>query len=584
MVGVGEWLVRGQTIHWQSVLINIKTKMRSLASLSALFAVAAFLGSSATSAADSTSLSKPRESEMTAATADDISIVVVATPNLNSRALSKTAADPGAKYDSYPAYNYHLFSVTKSKCADEASDLEGKCSKSKVSKSKTSKGSKININSESITSKSSKVFSKGKASKSWNEILMTKMPTPASSATVTDGSATPIPSTTPSQKPIPTSTDELATAQPSKSLSKNPTQLPTNETTNFTGVLTVTALFETDCETSCSPLVAFHGDTAVVTRSRRVSTFGYDRDIQFFSTTNGGFDLVTKIDFDYEPRALAIYGDTAVMGSYSFRDDGTGAIYIYEKDHGGNWSQTLRIRPSNITQGAHYGHSVAIDEDVIVVGAYDDGMYDHGSAYVYRRDGNTWTEEAKLSRDEYSARYFGRSVSVKGDTIVVGDDEYLVQGRNKGAAFIYEFDSLAKSWNEVSYIIGECNSRGKFGATARLTHDEELLVGCSCGRRVRYYEKQEMGDGYSFQQNIGFIDYVEGIAVDGNVMVVSEGWTDYTIHFFVRTNHVWEEVNQIDESTFEIPFRSPVALFGNAALITSGTNVYAVEDYFLPSS
>lgn len=93
-----------------------------------------------------------------------------------------------------------------------------------------------------------------------------------------------------------------------------------------------------------------------------------------------------------------------------------------------------------------------------------------------------------------------------------------------------------------------------------------------------------MEDGYSFQQDIGFSDYVRGIAVDGHVMVVSEGWVDYTIHFFVRRNHVWEEVNQINDSTFDIYFGRPVALFRNTTIIASGTNVYAVDDYFSHSS
>ena len=38
-------------------------------------------------------------------------------------------------------------------------------------------------------------------------------------------------------------------------------------------------------------------------------------DVQFFSTTNSSFDLVTKIDIDYEPFAAAINDNTAVIGS-----------------------------------------------------------------------------------------------------------------------------------------------------------------------------------------------------------------------------------------------------------------------------
>ena len=119
----------------------------------------------------------------------------------------------------------------------------------------------------------------------------------------------------------------------------------------------------------------------------------------------------------------------------------------------------------------------------------------------------------------------------------------------------------------------------------KLTHDEELLVSCGWGD-VYYYEKQGMGNEYVLQQSIGFGDHVYSIVwsmeVDGNAMVVSEDGYGISsvIHFFERKNHVWEEVNRIDNPSMDEYFGWEVALFGNATLIASRTNVYSLEDYF----
>ena len=63
-----------------------------------------------------------------------------------------------------------------------------------------------------------------------------------------------------------------------------------------------------------------------------------------------------------------------------------------------------------------------------MIGAYadDDKGIDSGSAYVFTRDtggdlASGWTQVAKLTADDGAAGdYFGRSVSIDGDTVVVG--------------------------------------------------------------------------------------------------------------------------------------------------------------------
>lgn len=73
--------------------------------------------------------------------------------------------------------------------------------------------------------------------------------------------------------------------------------------------------------------------------------------------------------------------------------------------------------------GDHFGSAVAVSGDYALVGASGDDEIgeDSGAAYVFRYDGGTWFEEAKLLASEGQARdSFGAAVALSGDYAVVG--------------------------------------------------------------------------------------------------------------------------------------------------------------------
>ena len=96
--------------------------------------------------------------------------------------------------------------------------------------------------------------------------------------------------------------------------------------------------------------------------------------------------------------------------------------------------QQAKLLASDGAAGDIFGRSVSVDGDTVVVGAdNDDGI---GSAYVFTRSGTTWTEQQKLTpgADGGAGDQFGKSVSVDGDTVVVGanlDDDLSL---NSGSA------------------------------------------------------------------------------------------------------------------------------------------------------
>ena len=71
-----------------------------------------------------------------------------------------------------------------------------------------------------------------------------------------------------------------------------------------------------------------------------------------------------------------------------------------------------------------FGGTVSVSGDTLVVGAPEEdttGGTDAGAAYVFVRSGTAWIQQARLTASDAAPRYgFGSSVSVSGDTAVVG--------------------------------------------------------------------------------------------------------------------------------------------------------------------
>ena len=116
----------------------------------------------------------------------------------------------------------------------------------------------------------------------------------------------------------------------------------------------------------------------------------------------------------------------------------TGAAYVFRHVGGGSWIQEAKLLASDGAAYDWFGHSVAIAGDTLVVGApRHNGS--RGAAYVFRRTSLLgWTQEKKLTAsDGADADRFGERVTIDGDVIVVGswwDDDL---GAESGSAYVF---------------------------------------------------------------------------------------------------------------------------------------------------
>ncbi|MCH7819670.1 MAG: T9SS type A sorting domain-containing protein, partial [Candidatus Marinimicrobia bacterium] len=141
--------------------------------------------------------------------------------------------------------------------------------------------------------------------------------------------------------------------------------------------------------------------------------------------------------------SVTISGDYAVVGAGYDDDigDQSGSAYVFKRT-GTSWTQEAKLLPSDGAALDHFGSSVSISGDYAVVGATgdDDNAPDAGSAYLFKRSGTSWTQEAKiLASDGATGDYFGLSgsASISGDYAVVGAFDADDNGSGSGSAYVY---------------------------------------------------------------------------------------------------------------------------------------------------
>lgn len=159
-------------------------------------------------------------------------------------------------------------------------------------------------------------------------------------------------------------------------------------------------------------------------------------------------------DFDSFGDSVAISNDTIAVGvpsessnqntitngSATSSDNSassSGAVYVYKRT-GAVWAQEAYIKAPNVEADDFFGFSVALDGDILSVGApgedsnqstitngtsasVNNSKLSSGAAYTFRRTASTWAQEAYIKAANVdSSDAFGKNLAVSGSTVVIG--------------------------------------------------------------------------------------------------------------------------------------------------------------------
>jgi hypothetical protein len=278
-------------------------------------------------------------------------------------------------------------------------------------------------------------------------------------------------------------------------------------------------------------------------------------------------------------QSVAISGDTIIVGVPGDDDNGpdAGSAYVFTRS-GAVWSETAKLLAGDGRYWDEFGADVALSEDTAVVGAawqdHGDGPHeDFGAAYVFRRSGSGWYQEAKLvAGDKDPGDHFGVRVAVSGDTAVVGAHRDDDTGNNSGSAYVFTRSGAA--WSETAKLLAsDGGTNDGFGVVgidgdtvvvgARGDDDLSLNSGAA-------YVFRNSGAGWVEEAKLlpsdvrGF--FGRSVAVSGDRVVVGS-WE--VGHVFEWTSAGWVERATLlpsDEPTLPPNFSQSVGLSGNTVV------------------
>ena len=176
-----------------------------------------------------------------------------------------------------------------------------------------------------------------------------------------------------------------------------------------------------------------------------------------------------------------ISGNSVIIGA-PIRDaphDDHAKIYI---GNGKKWQEQAKIIPRGA--GNWFGWSVSISRNTVIVGApKEDGVGDNsGSAYIFVRSGNDWKQQAKLvAEDEAAADNFGETVSIDRNTAIVGAPKDDDAGKDSGSAYIFVRDGLEINapWKQQAKLVPhDLGGNDGFGHAVFVRRDT-AIVGAS---------------------------------------------------------------------------------------------------------
>ncbi len=208
--------------------------------------------------------------------------------------------------------------------------------------------------------------------------------------------------------------------------------------------------------------VAINGDTAAVSAAFKAET-GYNQGaVYVFERNLGGagswgeakkLNVSAPEDLDRFGSAVAVQGDLIVVGAPNVDGDGLdrGAVYLFGRNQGGaeNWGELKALTASDAMDGDGFGMALALNGEYVVIGAplRDGGGLDRGTVYIFHRDeGGTdnWGEvETVTASDGEDQDRFGCAAAITGDYVIVGAEDEDGAGEDEGAAYLFKRQLVA---------------------------------------------------------------------------------------------------------------------------------------------
>ncbi|RZG12851.1 hypothetical protein EXT47_20495 [Pseudoalteromonas sp. CO342X] len=157
----------------------------------------------------------------------------------------------------------------------------------------------------------------------------------------------------------------------------------------------------------------------------------------------------------------------------------SGSAYVYERENN-SWHFQSKLTARDGADGDLFGISVAIDGDTILVGAdlNDEKAEKAGAVYVYQFDGKKWNSQAKLmANDGGNTDIFGVRVAIFGDTALISARRDDIDGIGKDAGSAYLFERTNDKWTQTQKLVApDAKADDRFARGVALSKDMAFIT------------------------------------------------------------------------------------------------------------
>ena len=267
------------------------------------------------------------------------------------------------------------------------------------------------------------------------------------------------------------------------------------------------------------------------------------------------FGTIVKIDSDYI--AIGANGDDETKSN-------AGSAYLFKRSSDDNITQIAKFQADDADENDSFASTLSIDGDYIVVSSKynDDNGSDSGSGYLFKResdDENNVTQIAKFTADDAEeSDHFGESIAIDGNYIVVGAPDHNISEGAEGQAYLFKKDS-DDNVTQISAFTPDDIEQNDNYATSIAIDDDIIVVGSIKCDTIdnEYITKVDSGCSYTFKRKSDTDDGVKlieksqarvpqvdsnfgnAIDIDGDLTVVGADATDNstgTMTTFIKDN------------------------------------------------
>jgi len=202
--------------------------------------------------------------------------------------------------------------------------------------------------------------------------------------------------------------------------------------------------------------------------------------------------------------SVSVSGDDILVGAH-----GDNAAYVFTKE-GDTWTQQAKLQPDG--DATSFGWPVFIDGDYALMGAWN-------SAYIFKRDGDAWSQEARLTPDNGESVGFGSPISLSGDHAIIGD-----YSDNGFAGAAYLFRRNGSSWEQQTKLFGsDTEANDMFGSSLALSGDYAVIgaYGYEGGTAYIFERNGDAWTEISKKSGAGYFSESLAISASGDHIAIS---------------------------------------------------------------